>query len=285
MKIRNSRMFSYPVLSNMYDDYKHSSFTIKTEAQKTRDKLVITITPIIDCQPIIELISNNKAELVVHFECGLTRYRNIGIMHFGANKFEFAGEKLNGNLQIVVFIVAKETINNFNCNLLNDEYGNSTFNIERGSIIGISNQPDVPVPKNIYDLSNINSIVSVIPGDSDDTNMIIEYDDVKIRVKLPEEAFISYSPIGKEVSDRTPILHTMVVIPALIHILDLLAMEDNWVDFEEYLWFKVIKKRCEEKYGVFDQKIIKEKKSVIIAQELINSPIIEAMNNLMEMGV
>lgn len=280
MKIKNTRMFSHPVLSNMYDDYKRSSFTIKVEAEKIKNIMNITVEPMIDCQPIIDLINDGKAEMVIHFECGRTRYRSIEKMFFGTNTYEFAGEKLNDNLQIIAFVVAKENINNYTCNLFNDEYGNSSFNIEKGSIIGISNQPDVPVPKNIYDMSSVNSIISVIPDELNDTNMVIEYDEVKIYVKLPVETFEIYNQIGSEVSEYTPIIHSMLVIPALIHILNMLETDDNWMDFEDYIWFKVIKKKSEEKYGSFSQELIKEKAAIIIAQDLIDSPISLAINNL-----
>ena len=285
MKIRNTRMFSYPVLSNMYDDYKNSTFNIKVEAQKNKSTMIITVEPIIECQPIIDLINNGNAKMIIHFECGRTRYRSVEQMHFGKNTYEFEGAKLNDNLQIIAFVIAKENIRNYTSNLFNDEYGNSSFNIEKGSIIGISNQPDVPVPKNIYDLSNINSIVRVIPDDLNDKNMIIEYDEIRIYIKLPSETFETFNSIGKEVSNYTPIIHSMLVVPALIHMLDMLAMEENWMDFERYIWFTVIKKKCEEKYGDFSQEIIKDKKATTIAQDLIDSPISSAMDNLIGIEV
>ena len=55
------------------------------------------------------------------------------------------------------------------------------------------------------------------------------------------------------------------------------------MDVENNLWFKVIKKKCEEKYGIFDKNLIEEKTSVRIAQELIDAPIGEAINNLIGM--
>lgn len=283
MKIRNSRMFSYPILSSMYDDYIDSEFYIKVDAQKTKNNMIITVEPVINSSSVEKLIKNGDAEMVIHFECGRTRFRTIEKLNYGQNTFEFAGEKLNGILQVVSFIIAKNDIVNYNSSSFNQEYGRASFNIEKGSIIGISNQPDIPVPKSIYDLSNITSIISVIPDDNDDSKMKIEYDETKIYIKLPSDTYVSYSSIGSEVSNATPILHSMLVVPALISILDILSAQESWIDFETFIWFKVIKKKCEEKYGEFSQKIIKENNPTIIAQELINSPITSAINNLMEM--
>ena len=115
--------------------------------------------------------------------------------------------------------------------------------------------------------------------------MIIEYDEIRIYIKLPSETIETFNSIGKEVSNYTPIIHSMLVVPALIHMLDMLAMEENWMDFERYIWFTVIKKKCEEKYGDFSQEIIKDKKATTIAQDLIDSPISSAMDNLIGIEV
>ena len=79
----------------------------------------------------------------------------------------------------------------------------------------------------------------------------------------------------------------MIVFPALIYALDkLVAMnEDEWIDVEKCLWFKVIKKRVEEIHGQFDQNVIEKYTSVILAQELIENPFPFAVNTLLGMEV
>ena len=282
MKIRNSRMFSYPILSDMYDDYKNSTFKINVTAKKNSKKMKVTIIPTITCPAIIDLISKNFAELVVHFECGRTRYRKIQKLDLQGNDFEFYGGDLNENLQVIAFIVAKKDITNYRSRDFNEDYGDLTFNIEKGSMIGISNQLDIPVPKNIYDLSSVDSIVSIVTNDEEKESMTIDLSDTKIWVKLPSEIFIGYTGMGKTISKYTPILHSMFVIPALTYALDYLKSTE-WMDVENNLWFKVIKKKCEEKYGSFDKSLIENKTSIKIAQELIDSPVGEAINNLLGM--
>jgi hypothetical protein len=284
MKIRNSRMFSYPVLSSMYDDYINSSFSISISAKKSIKKMLITIIPNLDSNLMKNLINQNKAELVVHFECGRTRYRKIQKMNLGENNYQFEGKNLNDNIQVVSFIVASTDINNLKSTEFNIEYGNSSFNIEKGSILAISNQVEIPVQKNIYDLSSVESIVSIVTNHDENNNILFELSDIKIRVKLPENVFINYSNLGKNVSNYTPILHSMFVIPALVYALDYIKDQEDWIDIENYLWFKVIKKKCEEKYGAFDRNLIEEKTSIVIAQDLIEAPISEAVNNLLEMS-
>ena len=282
MKISNSRMFAYPILSEMYDDYINSTFKINVTAIKNTKKMKVNIIPYIKCPSVIDLVNKDFAEIVVHFECGKTRYRKLEKLSIKGNDFEFYGGDLNENLQVVAFLVAKKNIINYRSRDFNEDYGNIAFNIEKGSIIGISNQLDIPVPKNIYDLSNVDSIVSIITDDEEKESMTIELSDSKIWVKLPSEIFIGYNGMGKTISKFTPILHSMFVIPALIYALDYLKTTE-WMDVENNLWFKVIKKKCEEKYGIFDKNFIDNKTSVKIAQELIDSPIGESINNLLGM--
>lgn len=282
MKIRNSRMFSHPVLSSMYDDYNDCTFGIDVEAKKTNKKLMITIKPIIKSNSIIYLLNNDLAEIVVHFECGRTRFREIKKLKLEENYFEFPGATLNDNLQVVAFIVASKNIANYRSKEFNEDYGDVSFNIEKGSIMGISNQLDIPVPKNIYDLSSVDSIVSIVTNDDEKECMTIDLSDTKIWVKLPSEVYIGYSGMGKTISNYTPILHSMFVIPALTYALDYIK-NIEWMDVENYLWFKVIKKKCEEKYGSFDKNLIETKTSIRIAQELIDSPIGKAISNLLGM--
>lgn len=284
MKIRNSRMFTYPILSGMYDDYSDCNFNIKVEATKNNKIMKLVITPIINCQSISELLNNDMVDLIIHFECGKTRYRKIQKLSIGENIFEFLCGDLNENLEVVAFIVAKRNIDNYKSKNFNQDYGNISFNILKGSIMGISNQLDIPVSKNIYDLSNVDSIVSIVTNDDEKKSMTIDLSDTKIFVKLPSEIFIGYTGMGKTISKYTPILHSMFVVPALTYALDYLKITE-WMDVENNLWFKVIKKKCEEKYGQFDKNLIEEKTSIRIAQELIDSPVGDAIINLLGMEV
>ncbi len=290
MKIRNTRIFPYPVLSSMYDDYINCSFNIDIKAKKGKKRLYVEILPTVESKTILSLIKNNSAEIIAHFECGRTRYRITKKIKLNElSSFEFPNGNLSDNLEIIAFVVSRKDINNFRCinNEFNSDYGNFTFEIENGSILAISNQMDIPVPKDIYDLSNVNSIVSIISKQEDDSskNIDINLTDKKIRVLLPKDTYIDYSGIGKTENQYTPILHSMFVFPALMYALNYLKSmdDDKWIDVENYLWFKVIKKKVEELHGQFDKKIIEKYSSIIIAQELIENPFPVAINTLLGM--
>lgn len=290
MKIRNSRFFPYPVLSSMYDDYVGCQFEIEVKAKKGKKRLYIDITPKLNSKTLTTMIDNEQAEVVAHFECGRTRFRTVEKLKANETlSLEFQSGDLNDNLEVIAFVVSKKDISRFQSlnNEFNDEFGNASFIIDAGSILAISNQIDIPVPKDIYDLSNVNSIVSITSKQDDDnsSSISIYLTDTKIRVLLPKDTYIDYSGIGKTENQYTPILHTMFVFPALVYALDTLKSldDDKWIDVENNLWFKVIKKKVEAIHGQFDKGIIEQFTSIIIAQELIENPFPVAVNTLLGM--
>ena len=290
MKIRNTRMFPHPVLSSMHDDYVNCEFKINVDAEKTKKQLIIKVNPSLKSSTLCQMIYSKLAKIVLHLECGKTRFRKLVELELNKeNTIVFPSGELNEDLQIVAFVIANDDIRKFKAidNEFNSDYGNISFEIEKGTIWAISNQLELPVKKDIYDLSNINSIVSIISAQTDTNKMSIELLDTKIRVSLPKETFIHYCGMGKTENAYTPILYSMFVIPAITYAIDYLQSigPDHWIDIERFLWFRVIKKKCEEKYGAFDENIIKKYTSVKIAQDLIDDPIPIATSTLLSMEV
>ena len=288
MKIKKNKIFPYPVLSNMYDDYINCNFLLKVNAKKNRRKLVLAVEPVINCLTINNLLDEKKAKIVLHVECARTKHRQVFDLDKENKIFQIKSESINDNLQIVAFVVANEhfIISSLKNEDINREYGNANFSIEKGSILAISNQYDIAIDKDKFDLMNVNSIISVISKDDlTDNNIEFKLTDSKIRIFLPKDIYVNYSLIGKTENEFTPILHAMFVIPALAYALDYLKMCNDWLDIENNKWFKVIKKKCENKYKCdFDKNFIENFSSIKIAQDLIDSPYNEAIQNLLGMG-
>ena len=95
MKIKSSRLYSYPVLSAMYDDYINSRFSIKVKAYKKTKNLLLNINCNLDNEELISLINTNKAKIVCHFECQKTKLRYTKDLIIGDNSFEIANTDIN----------------------------------------------------------------------------------------------------------------------------------------------------------------------------------------------
>ncbi|NLL02551.1 MAG: hypothetical protein GX265_06010 [Mollicutes bacterium] len=287
MKIRSSRLYSYPVLSEMYDDYINSNYSIKVKAFKKTKNLLISINCILDNDDLSKLIDAGKAKIVCHFECQKTKLRYTKNLKIGENNFEISNSDINEQLQIVSFIVASEDIKGYYSTSFNRDYGTSRFDIETGSVLAISNQPDIPIEKNIYDLSNVPSIISIVPYNSEtDHKIYIDMDDNnKIMVRLQKKDYQRYSELGRGVSDYTPILHSMLIIPALTHVFEILKSDiETFNSYEDKRWFKSLSKKFEALNKKLDYEELKNQDSLSLAQEIIECPIEMSLKNLLSIG-
>lgn len=287
MKIKSSRLYSYPVLSAMYDDYINSSFNIRVKAFKKAKNLLLNINCDLNNNELLSLIDTNKAKIVCHFECQKTKLRYTKDLIIGENDFEIPNADINEQLQIVAFIVANENISGYYSKSFNPDYGTSKFDVEIGSVLAISNQPDIPVEKNIYDLSNVPSIISIVPYTSEtDHKIYIDMDDNnKIRVRLQKNDYQNYSELGRGISDYTPILHSMIIIPALTHVFDILKSDiETFYTYEDKRWFKALSKKFDTLNKKFDYDELKNQDSFSLAQEIIECPIEMSLKNLLSIG-
>ena len=287
MKIKSSRLYSYPVLSEMYDDYVNSSFKINVRAFKNVKNLLLNINCILDNNDLLSLINCNKAKIVCHFECPKTKLRYIKDLRIGDNNFEIPNADINEQLQIVAFVVSVDDIIGYYSKSFNQDYGTSRFNIEIGSVLAISNQPDIPIEKNIYDLSNVPSIISIVPYNSEtDHKIYIDMDDNnKIMVRLQKKDYRSYSELGRGISDYTPILHSMLIIPALTYVFEVLKSDiETFHTYEDKRWFKSLSKKFTALNKKFNYEELKNQDSLSLAQEIIECPIEMSLKNLLSIG-
>lgn len=286
MKIKSSRLFLHPVLSSMYDDYEKSSFEIKVKAYKKVKNLSLSINCYLDNKELIDLINTDYAKIVCHFECQKTKLRYTEELNIGENFFEIPSANLNEELQIIAFVVSSNQIQHFHSSNFNKEYENMKFLIEPGSILAISNQPDIPIVKDIYDLSTVPSIISIVPYNAENSHKIfIDMDNDKIMVRLQKKEYQKYTELGKGISDFTPILHSIIIIPALTYVFDMLKSdEETFHSYETKRWFKSLQKKFLTMNKKFEFSELQNMDSLYIAQEIIEDPIIDSLTNLLVLG-
>jgi len=287
MKIRSSRLYSYPVLSAMYDDYIESKFEIKLRAYKRAKSLYLSINCELDNNELNNLIKNNQAKIVCHFECPKTKLRYTKDLIIGENSFEISSAYINEQLEIIAFVVALEDIPNYYSASFNSDYGNSKFKIELGSVLAISNQPNIPIDKDIYELSNVPSIISIVPYNNDlDHKIYVDMDDKnKIMIRLQKNDYQNYSELGKGISNYTPILHSIIIIPSLAYVFETLKSdEETFHLYEDKRWFKAISKKFEKLNKKFEYEELKSQDSLSLAQDIIECPIEDSLKNLLTLG-
>ena len=80
--------------------------------------------------------------------------------------------------------------------------------------------------------------------------------------------------------DKLPVIHSMIVLPALIYVIDQIKDYTMRETYEDYYWYRCIAKQLEILNISIDGQIFENKSSVSIAQELLKAPIKNALYNL-----
>lgn len=279
MRIKSNRLFSYPVLTSMNDDYVNCFFKTTIKAMKRVRNLQISIECELDNSELLNLLEVSKAEIICHIECSKTKLRYIEKLELGINNIEIDSRFINENIEIVTFIIAKEDIIDYSSSKFNKDYNNTCFKIDRGQILAIASQVDIPIMKDIYDLSDVPSIITIVP--SNVKYMEVNMDDHKIMIKLPKRDFDNYSIFGKSISMHTPILHSMVIVPTLTHVIDeLIKRNDDFEGYSDRRWFGVLKKKIESLNYDFNSDTMGRIGSLQLVQEILESPLSVALENL-----
>ena len=76
MDIRH-RLYPYPVLSDMTNDYINSSFGMNLEVNQGMKEICFSISLCLENEEIKQLIADDFAEYVIHIECSYTAYRTV----------------------------------------------------------------------------------------------------------------------------------------------------------------------------------------------------------------
>ena len=284
MDIRN-RHFPYPVLSNFSDDYTDTGFIAETKLEKEVNDIIFLFTSILDNQELIDLIEEDKVEYVYHLECSHTSFRKIIKTTMTEKEYRVPEHKINDKLTVCSFIVAKKNLFNYQNEDFHEDYGNASFNIERGSILAIGGQTDFRITKETEELYKIPSIFSILRSDTDENSgMRVELNQDKIGIYLCNEDF-SYYQIMAMRPDIEPAIHGMIILPALIFIFESIKSNENGIEeFEDYRWFKALDGTLRRGNLELSVEAIETKGSFTLAQQLLGLPINRAFKGLMNIG-
>lgn len=278
------KLFPYPVLSSFSDDYINCRFVTEVRAVRDIKDIVFYLNILMDNAELQSLIEAGKAEYVFHIECSQTSYRSIVRTVEFENIKRIPESKLNGKVTICSFIVAKEYLKNYTNSLFNCDYGNMSFNIERGSILAIGGQTNIEIIKETEELSKIPSIFSIIRLDTDENiGMKFELGRDKITIQLPNETFYNYKN-SINMPAFQPVLHSMLIMPALIYVFETLKCA-GIEEYETYRWFKGIERILKKSDIDLNADTLENNPSYELAQKLLDLPIDRALKSLLNVGV
>lgn len=273
------KLYSYPILSSLYDDYYNCEFTANISVVKDICDILIQMDIKMDNDEINNLIIKNKVEYVFHIECSQTSYRAIIKTTELKNIKRIAETKLNGKVSICSFIIAKEDIENYKNSQFNDDYAGMTFNVGKGSILGIGNQVDIEITKELNEMTKIPSVFSILRMATEhNEGMVIDINSDRIKIWLNDEDFTDYKDLLKRLKYKE-IVNTMIIMPALLYALDILKYSET-DEYESYRWFKSIDNKLKASSLSLSNEVLQEKPTFELAQKLLDLPIRRALNTL-----
>lgn len=275
------KLFPYPVLAEFLDDYINNTFISSASIEKIKDSITFKLESKIEDITLKRLIDNDKARYIFHIECPQTSYRTVVKTKDELTYHEVDAGKIVGRVQICVFIVAIDEIYNYTNETFVSDYKGIDFNIDKGNILAIGGQFNITVDKEKEELGKIPSIFSVLRKvTKEEVDLSVDIYDNKVKIWLPEKEYYNYQKIAG-VPSLQPVLHSMIVLPVLIYIFE--EIKKGGIEgFEEYRWFKSIRKSLRIEKITLDSDTLNQYTSISLAQKILNMPLTRALSGLVQ---
>lgn len=278
----NYSHFPHPILSKNRDDYIDSKFEIKVDIKEIAGKILFVFEYLLDNVNLEKLLKEDQIEIVYRIECSETMYREIFTTKESKHEVFIEESYLNGKIEISSYIVAKKDLKNYKNDLFHPDYEGLSFDIDRANIMGIGEKITIRLDKDIEELYNIPSIITISKNkNEDEKEMKINLDGDKINIILNKEDYV-YQQNLVTVSKFQPVLHAMIIMPALIYIFKLIQETD-----EEYIevlsekrWFKVIDGVLRKMGIALDKDSINKYGAYKLSQIILDNPINRALSSL-----
>lgn len=277
-----AKLYPYPVLTSFNNDYIDSNFDISIEEEKSEKEITLKFTPSITNDELKALIDAGEALFIAHIECSYTSFRKIVIVPSSGASISISANQVAEVLNICPFIVAAGDIINYSNKKFNTEYDGASFDLEKGSIMAIGYEKVYRIEKEDDEVANIPSIFSVTEIlDQKQKDIIIDYSGDKIGIRLPSPVYRKFVTQNSNNPNAQPVLHAMLIIPALIKSLEEVKHSgDDYYQYEERRWFRAIQKAAKKLNIDVNEETISSIDSFELAQKLMHNTTSNGIVNL-----
>ena len=282
MQIKN-KYYPYPVIAAGNDSYENSTFSTDASYEKQAHNIEFVFSAELNDELLASMIAEGKVKYAHHIECQQTCYRNLVLTDETEYKISIHENKLNGLVQICSFLMADVDIQNYANPSFSRDYRGFKFNLDRGCILAIGNQVNIIINKEKEDLSKTSSIFSIRKNlNPAETELQISTTGEKIVILIPETTCNQYLNLSNN-GTLLPVLHSMVVLPALMQVLYELkeaSKKGELFNYEDLRWFRGLRKTSEKLGITFDEQSIAGMNVYKTAQLLLDAPVVKALNNI-----
>ena len=279
MQIKN-KYYPYPVIAYGNDSYDGSEFVSDAnyiyDAHNIKFRLEADLKD--DC--LSEMVTDGRVKYAHHIECQQTCFRMLILTDKASDEIKIHESKINGLVQICSFLMADQDISNYSNPSFSRDYKGFKFNIDRGCVLAIGSQVNMIINKEKEELANTSSIFSIRSNrDPAASELQVSTTGQKIVILIPEKTCNQYLNVSTSV--LLPVLHAMVIQPALMQVLYELkeaAQKNELYNYDGYRWYRALRKTAERLRMNFDEEFIASMDVFKMAQKFLDSPVIKAMN-------
>lgn len=278
MKLRH-KYYPYPVLIKDGEYYTDSNFSVSISQSLDGYNVKIVLEAFLDNQELQNLIDKRVVSYLYHIECPQTCLRRIVRSNEKKTELLLQDKEVNGEIQICSFIVACETIEKYTNESFAPDFRGWKFNIEKGCVMAIGEEYSIIVNKLRDDFKDTSSIFSIVKDlNPNACNMQVDMGKPKLIISLPEKTYYQYMNIQNNVGIQ-PVMHQMVIIPALVFVIsELKNAKDQLYEYEGLRWYRSLSKACSGIGISLDPESIENINSLNVAQQLLNNPIITGID-------
>lgn len=286
MEIKN-RLFPYPVLCEDTDDYIDGDFFVDAKlVRQGLNDILVQFDIHLENLGLQNLINKGKAEFVIHLECSNTAFRTVVRTFSNKEQYRIMNSRVNGDINLLGMVVSKEKIVDYKNPSLNEDYDDITITIDKASILAYDNMDSIHITKNYEELSEKDSIFSVVKQirlDQNEHNAItFALDTDKIKIRIDDDLYSSYITY-KGNSSMQPLMSAILVMPALTFMIETLRNEDIG-DYTSLRWFIKMEKYYAIHGKNFVEDIIRGEDMISdIVQEMLQLPIGKTLLSIPDM--
>lgn len=267
--IYNNRNYPHPVLGNA-DDFGSDSLSIDLKISSNGTSIEITPIFVLNCDALNKLISDGSATYLSHVYCRGTLYREVFKTQKSlSDSLIIPSHRLNGEVEIDFFICANKNIENYKSKDFNPEYGDVSFEVERGDIVAYAGKGKFHANKLPEELKSISALMNIDCSNKNKEPMFLEYSGQKITIMLSIEDYTNYKLL-KNNAQYFGVVLSSIVLPALIEALYYLDEEES-DEYSSNAWYKALKEFKDNS---------KHPDPLRIGQKILDNPINNCLEHL-----
>ena len=235
----------------------------------TNDDFVFNIKLIQSDAVITSLIAVGQAEYMVEVDCPRTLYRRCYTQDSETFQIPVPRKSVQDKIYFRSYVMVKTPMQYRNP-AFNPDYDNATFDLEMGDVLAIFNEFEYNASLEYDKLAAFDAFIK-IRRDSNTDDVKYDLEGKKIYVLLPDELFDKYEQFKRD-PDFKEILHSSLVMNALLYALYNGNWDDEDADDEDLTWKYSIRYRVEHEEELADFDLSEPKCYPSLAQAMLKDP-------------